>query len=80
MRRVFLPLLTLSLVGAWCGHVLADEPSTTAEGGDPRLVEFVVPFERALEIAKEENRLLFLKPIYGGVDEAGYRDYRCGSW
>ena len=47
--------------------------------GDTRCIEFL-PFDKALAKAKAEKRLLFLKPIYGGVDEDGARDYRCGSW
>ena len=48
--------------------------------GDTRRVDFVLPFEAALAKAKAENRMLFIKPIYGGVDPDGAKDYRCGSW
>lgn len=54
--------------------------SYAQEEGDPRHIKFTLPFEKALAKAKAENRLLFLKPIYGGVNEEGARDYRCGSW
>ena len=50
-----------------------------SEGGDPRHIEFI-PFEEVFDRAREENRLVFLKPIYGGVDAEGAADYRCGSW
>ena len=48
--------------------------------GDPSRVHFTLPFAQALAKAKAENRLMFLKPIYGGVNKAGAKDYRCGSW
>jgi len=48
--------------------------------GDTRKIDFVLPFEKALQKAREEKRLLFVKPIYGGVDQQGAEDYRCGSW
>jgi len=51
-----------------------------ANPGDTLRVEFVLPYEKAVERARAENRLVYLKPIYGGVDAAGYEDYRCGSW
>ncbi len=70
MRTLFLVLL-----------VSADTAGgASLDGGDPRHIEFVRPFAKALEKAKAERRLIFLKPIYGGVDAAGARDYRCGSW
>ena len=53
--------------------------SQDGPAGDTRRIEFL-PFDEALAKAKAEKRLLFLKPIYGGVDEEGARDYRCGSW
>ena len=71
MRTLFLVLLL----------VFADSASVAAlDGGDPRHIDFVRPFAKALEKAKAERRLIFLKPIYGGVDAAGARDYRCGNW
>ena len=48
--------------------------------GENRKIDFILPFEKALAKAKKEKRLLFLKPIYGGVDKEGAKDYRCGSW
>ncbi len=48
--------------------------------GDLLKIDFTLPFSKALAKAKAENRMLFLKPIYGGMDAEGYRDYRCGSW
>ena len=45
-----------------------------------RRIHFTLPFKKAMAKAKAENRLLFLKPIYGGVDEIGARDYRAGNW
>lgn len=72
------PLLVLPLVL----HLLAASASSQGTGvaGDPLHVRFTLPFEKALAKAKAEKRLLFLKPIYGGVDREGARDYRCGSW
>ncbi len=48
--------------------------------GDLLKIDFTLPFSKALAKAKAENRMIFLKPIYGGMDAEGYRDYRCGSW
>ena len=48
--------------------------------GDSRHIPFVSPFEEAQAQAVEQQRLLFLKPVYGGVDQRGAEDYRCGSW
>ena len=58
----------------------ADKAGAKAPAGDPLKVNFTLPFKEALAKAKKENRLIFLKPIYGGVDPAGAKDYRCGSW
>jgi len=80
MSRALLSFIAIMITIPWIGQLAADEPSVSSQAGDTRRVEFVLPFERALEIAKEENRLLFVKPILGGVSEAGYRDCRCGSW
>ena len=55
-------------------------PALGASGGDPQRIHFTLPFKKAMAKAKAENRLLFLKPIYGGVDEIGARDYRAGNW
>ncbi len=71
--------LTLLLVVFFTG--LISHASDLLPGqGDTRSIKFVVPFDTALKQAKEQKRLLFLKPIYGGVDQLGARDYRCGSW
>ena len=51
-----------------------------ADPGDPRHIEFTLPADAAFKLARDENRLLFLKPIYGGVNQTGYADYRAGSW
>ncbi len=51
-----------------------------ADPGDPRKIDFTLPARDAFDQAVAENRLLFIKPIYGGVDQAGYADYRAGSW
>ena len=53
---------------------------TAAAAQDRRRVDFTLPFEKALAKAKAEKKLLFLKPIYGGVDEIGAKDYCRGSW
>lgn len=67
--------LVIALVSAasFAGPVLGDP-------GDPRKIEFTLPVRDGFERAGDENRLFFLKPIYGGVDQAGYADYRAGSW
>ena len=51
-----------------------------AQGGDPAKADFTLDFEEALAKAEAENKLLLIKPIYGGVDALGKKDYRCGSW
>ncbi len=51
-----------------------------AGDGDTRGIDFVRPFPVAQKQAQAENRLLFVKPIYGGVDQLGAADYRCGRW
>ena len=55
-------------------------PALAAGSGDPRRINFTLPFKKAMAKAKAENRLLFLNPIYGGVDKIGARDYRAGNW
>ena len=55
-------------------------PALGTGGGDLRRIHFTLPFKKAMAKAKAENRLVFLKPIYGGVDEIGARDYRAGNW
>ncbi len=54
--------------------------SLPGQGGDPVKADFTLDFDQALAKAKTENKLLLLKPIYGGVDALGRKDYRCGSW
>ncbi len=71
MRMLFLAVLLVSAASAG---------GASLHGGDPRHIEFVRPFTKALEKAKAERRLIFLKPIYGGVDAAGAKDYRRGNW
>jgi hypothetical protein len=34
----------------------------------------------ALEQARRLNRLVFLKPVYGGMDAAGAENYCDGRW
>lgn len=53
---------------------------TVAGDGDTRRIDFVRPFPVAQKQAQAENRLLFVKPVYGGVDQLGAADYRCGRW
>lgn len=48
--------------------------------GDGLRVNFTLPFKDALAKAKNEKKLLFLKPIFGGMDKAAATDYRCGLW
>jgi len=52
-------------------------PLSAGETGE---VAFTLPFSAARAKALREGKLLFLKPIYGGVDRAGALDYREGSW
>ena len=47
---------------------------------DTARIQFTLPFEQALAKAKADKKLLFMKPIYGGVDEIGAKDYCRGSW
>ena len=47
---------------------------------DTARIEFTLPFDKALAKAKAENKLIFLKPVYGGVDAVGAKDYCSGSW
>ena len=68
-RGVILVLASSSLAGL-----------AQADPGDPRKIEFTLPAQSAFDKAVQQNRLLFIKPIYGGVDQAGYADYRAGSW
>ena len=55
-------------------------PALARDGGDPRRINFTLPFKKAMAKAQAENRMVFLKPIYGGVDKIGARDYRAGNW
>ncbi len=55
-------------------------PVLAGDGGDPRRIEFTLPFKKAMAKAKAEKRMVFLKPIYGGMDKIGARDYRAGNW
>ena len=71
MRTLFLAVLLVSAASAG---------GASLDGGDPRHIDFIRPFTNALKKAKAERRLIFLKPIYGGVDAAGAKDYRCGNW
>ena len=68
---LFAALFSLPAAGA-----AAEAPNE----GDTRSAKFVLPFSEALKLAKKEKRLILLKPIYGGVDQLGEKDYRCGSW
>lgn len=85
-----LPAL-LPACAVWLAPAMAQDRPPAAVGkpavatvyenpGDARRIEFTLPFEKAMEEAKREQRLLFLKPIYGGMDAAGAKDYRAGSW
>ena len=71
MSLLVAPLLVLA-----CTELVAPE----AAAGDPRHVAFVQPFEQALARSRSENRMLFLKPVYGGMDREGAEDYRTGQW
>ncbi len=54
--------------------------ATLATAEDKSRVEFTLPFEKALVKAQAEGKLLFIKPIYGGVDALGAKDYCRGRW
>lgn len=83
LRRAVSGALVLGLLGL-SSPVFAEEAPAPVEakpaGGDARRITFEPTFADALAKAKREKRLLFLKPIYGGVDAEGAKDYRCGSW
>jgi hypothetical protein len=70
---------TIFALVAYAQLAAAVEPATK-NGGDTREIKFVLPFDKALDTAKKEQRLIFLKPIYGGVDQLGAQEYRCGNW
>jgi len=75
LQMKFRLLLSALIAGVTGTALVAAEP-----GGDSRRIRFVLPVKTARAQAKQQRRLLFVKPIYGGVDRAGYKDYRCGSW
>ena len=59
------------------------KPAGTADQtspGDLLRIQFTTSFLKAMATAKSEKRLVLLKPIFGGVDSAGIRDYRMGAW
>ena len=72
--------LALLMSVALSATALAQDDRAQEARGDTNKIRFTLPFKRALAKAKKENRLLFVKPIFGGVDEEGAKDYRCGSW
>ncbi len=75
-----LAVIVLLLAIASTVRAAEEAPPAPKNPGDTRRVPFVLPFADALEKAKAEDRLLFVKPIFGGVDVEGAADYRCGSW
>ena len=77
-RTNFSRLFALAAAASiFVGFCRGDE---TKNQGDVRSIRFTLPFDEALKRAKADQRLILLKPIYGGVDQLGERDYRCGSW
>ena len=73
--------MTMYALAAPILALLYSSASTSiASAGDSRHVSFELPFEQALEHSRSENRMLFLKPVYGGMDRAGAEDYREGQW
>lgn len=58
----------------------AQQPASPSSGGQPEIVHFVRPVTAAVERAKAERRLLFLKPVYGGMDAEGATNYCRGQW
>lgn len=55
-------------------------PVAVPHGGDPEVVRFVRPVATAVARAKAERRLLFVKPVYGGMDADGADSYCHGQW
>ena len=51
---------------------LASDVAMTA--GDTRHLDVTLPVGAAFAVAQRERRFLFLKPVYGGLEDAGYND------
>lgn len=47
---------------------------------DHRHVQFERDLDRVFKKAKSEHKLVFFKPVYGGVDAEGAKDYHEGCW
>ncbi len=73
----FLALACESMPHAGCGP---QQEVNSQVGGDERVVQFVVPVAKAREVAAQERRLIFLKPVYGGMDADGAMSYCWGTW
>ena len=72
--------VALVMITSGCTHSVVHAKTRPVTTQVTHHVEFTLPFDVAIEKARSERRLLFLKPIYGGVDEAGAADYRLGRW
>lgn len=73
-------LPTLLLLGIFGGTLPAQ--SDTEPGCDPSAIRWFLPgqFEQAQRRAKEGKRLLIIKGISFGVDEAGAKCATKGKW
>ena len=47
---------------------------------DTRHVVFERDLDKVFSQAKAEKKLVFFKPVFGGVDAEGAKDYREGCW
>jgi hypothetical protein len=60
----------------------AEEPAAArrfAEGGDLDKIDWMRPFARACEIAKEQQRVMLVKPILGGGNAPKPDGVACGG-
>ena len=77
-------LPTVLLLSSLCGTGLAAQQKQANRelGCDPSAIQWFIPgqFEEALARAKAENRLLVIKGISFGVDEAGAKCATKGKW
>ncbi len=81
-RRLAIPALSAVLLpGVFLGGRLPAQ-SEPALGCDPSAIQWFIPgqFKQALQRAKEEKRLLVIKGISFGVDDAGAQCATKGKW
>ena len=79
---VLRPMVISILLALLYGQAVPRESGPIEARGpyDHRHVTFERDLDRVFVRAKEENKLVFFKPIYGGVDAEGAKDYREGCW